>query len=51
MTVVGNQVRSPIMLKTANNPGGLAMSAFDEIRTAVLADRSQFFEEVELLKG
>jgi len=36
----------PLMLKTPNNPGGLPMSAFDEIRAAVLADRSQFFEDL-----
>src|SRR6202161_2809355 len=34
----------PLMLKTPANPGGLAMAAFDEIRTAVQADRSQFFK-------
>jgi non-heme chloroperoxidase len=27
----------PIMLKTANNPGGLPMSVFDELRAAVVA--------------
>jgi len=36
----------PIMLKSANNPGGLPISAFDEIRAAVLADRSQFFRDL-----
>jgi non-heme chloroperoxidase len=36
----------PLMLKTANNPGGLPMSAFDEIRAGVLADRSQFFMDL-----
>jgi non-heme chloroperoxidase len=38
----------PLMLKTASNPGGLPMSAFDEIRTAVLADRSQFFKDLTM---
>jgi len=33
----------PLMLKTAANPGGLPMDAFDGIRAGVLADRSQFF--------
>jgi non-heme chloroperoxidase len=33
----------PLMLKTEKNPGGLPLSAFDEIRAAVTADRSQFF--------
>jgi non-heme chloroperoxidase len=36
----------PLMLKTANNPGGLPMSAFDGIRAGVLADRSQFFKDL-----
>jgi len=37
---------TPIMLKTANNPGGLPMDAFDKIRAGVLADRSQFFKDL-----
>jgi len=36
----------PLMLKTAANPGGLPMDAFDQIRTAVLADRAQFFNDL-----
>ena len=36
----------PLMLKTAANPGGLPMSAFDDIRAAVHADRSQFFKDL-----
>ncbi|HMI97034.1 MAG TPA: alpha/beta hydrolase [Micropepsaceae bacterium] len=36
----------PLMLKTAANPGGLPMAAFNEIRAAVLADRSQFFKDL-----
>src|SRR2546425_5286986 len=36
----------PLMLKTATNPGGLPMGVFDEIRANVLADRSQFFEDL-----
>src|SRR3954453_5477801 len=32
----------PTMLKTDANPGGLPMAAFDQIRSAVTADRSQF---------
>src|SRR5438046_4018832 len=36
----------PLMLKTAANPGGLPMEAFDQIRAAVLADRSQFFQDL-----
>src|SRR5438067_8575084 len=36
----------PLMLKTANNPGGLPIEAFDQIRAGVLADRSQFFKDL-----
>jgi non-heme chloroperoxidase len=36
----------PLMLKTAANPGGLPMEAFDKIRAGVLADRSQFFKDL-----
>jgi non-heme chloroperoxidase len=37
---------TPLMLKTAANPGGLPMEAFDGIRAGVLADRSQFFKDL-----
>jgi non-heme chloroperoxidase len=37
---------TPLMLKTAANPGGLPMQVFDEIRAKVLADRSQFFQDL-----
>ena len=36
----------PLMLKTAANPGGLPIDAFDKIRASVLADRSQFFKDL-----
>src|ERR1022692_759531 len=36
----------PLMLKTAANPGGTPMDAFDQIRAGVLADRSQFFKDL-----
>ena len=36
----------PLMLKTPANPGGLPMEAFDQIRAAVRADRSQFFKDL-----
>ena len=36
----------PIMLKTAANPGGLPIEAFDQIRASVLADRSLFFQDL-----
>jgi non-heme chloroperoxidase len=37
---------TPLMLKTAANPGGLPIDAFNQIRSAVLADRSQFFKDL-----
>jgi non-heme chloroperoxidase len=36
----------PLMLKTPANPGGLPMKVFDDLRAAVLADRSQFFKDL-----
>jgi non-heme chloroperoxidase len=36
----------PLMLKTPANPGGLPMEAFDQIRTGVQSDRSQFFKDL-----
>jgi non-heme chloroperoxidase len=36
----------PLMLKTADNPGGLPIEKFDEIRQHSLADRSQFYQDV-----
>jgi len=38
----------PLMLKTSNNPGGLPIEVFDQIRAGVLADRSQFFKDLSL---
>jgi non-heme chloroperoxidase len=38
----------PLMLKTAANPAGLPMEAFDQLRTAVQADRSQFFMDLSM---
>ncbi|MGC1301326.1 MAG: alpha/beta hydrolase [Caulobacteraceae bacterium] len=38
----------PLMLKTDANPAGLPMAAFDQIRAAVLADRSKFWEDLSL---
>jgi non-heme chloroperoxidase len=37
---------TPLMLKTAANPKGLPMEAFDKIRNNVLHDRSQFFKDL-----
>ena len=39
---------TPLMLKTAANPGGLPIEAFDQIRAGVLADRSQFFKDLSM---
>jgi non-heme chloroperoxidase len=39
----------PIMVKTAANPGGLPMEAFDQIRAGVAADRSQFFKDLSVM--
>jgi non-heme chloroperoxidase len=36
---------TPLMLKTASNPTGLPMKVFDDIRSNVLKDRSQFFQD------
>jgi non-heme chloroperoxidase len=36
----------PLMLKTDANPGGLSIETFDQIRAGVLADRSQFFQDL-----
>jgi non-heme chloroperoxidase len=38
----------PLMLKTAANPGGLPMEAFEQIRAGIVADRSQFFKELTM---
>jgi non-heme chloroperoxidase len=38
----------PLMLKTDKNPGGLPISAFDELRAAVEANRPQFYKELTL---
>jgi non-heme chloroperoxidase len=38
----------PLMLKTAANPGGLPLEVFDGIRSAVLADRSQFWKDLSM---
>jgi len=38
----------PLMLKTKNNPAGLPISVFDQIRAGVVADRSQFFKDLSM---
>ncbi len=37
---------TPLMLKTKDNPLGLPISKFDEIRAGVTADRSQFYKDL-----
>jgi len=37
---------TPLMLKTKDNPDGIPMAVFDGLRAEVLADRSQFFQEL-----
>jgi non-heme chloroperoxidase len=36
----------PLMLKTPANPGGLPISVFDEIRSGVMNDRSQYYKDL-----
>src|ERR1017187_5110248 len=36
----------PCMLQSASNPNGLPLAAFDQIRSGVLKDRSQFFRDL-----
>ena len=38
----------PLMLKTAANPAGTPLEAFDRLRAGVQADRSQFWRELSL---
>jgi non-heme chloroperoxidase len=38
----------PLMVKTPANPGGLPIETFDQMRSAVQADRSQFFMDLTL---
>jgi len=39
---------TPLMLKTDGNPGGVPIAKFDEIRTGVAADRSQFYKDLTI---
>jgi non-heme chloroperoxidase len=36
----------PLMLKTSDNPEGTPIEAFDAIRTGVIADRSQYYQDL-----
>jgi non-heme chloroperoxidase len=38
----------PLMLKTPANPGGLPLEVFDQLRSGVQADRSQFWMDLSL---
>src|SRR5207245_5715313 len=38
----------PLRLKTPANPGGTPMAAFDKLRAAGLADRSQFWKDLSM---
>ncbi len=38
----------PVMLKSADNPGGLPMEVFDQLRSSVLTDRSQFWNDLSM---
>jgi non-heme chloroperoxidase len=38
----------PVMVKSAANPGGTPIEAFDQLRGAVQADRSQFWKDLSL---
>jgi len=38
----------PLMVKTPNNPGGMPIEDLDKLRTAVQADRSQFWNDLSL---
>lgn len=39
----------PIMVKTDANPGGVPIEVLDEMRAAILADRSQFWKDSSLV--
>lgn len=38
----------PIMVKSASNPGGLPLEVFDGFRSALAANRAQFYKEVPI---
>jgi non-heme chloroperoxidase len=38
----------PIMVQTPDNPDGLPLAAFDEMRNALAQDRSQFYQDLAL---
>ena len=38
----------PLMLKTPANPGGLPITVFDQLRSGLIADRSQFWKDLSM---
>ena len=38
----------PLMVKTPANPGGMPIEALDKLRSAVIADRSQFWRDLSM---
>ncbi|HXI93098.1 MAG TPA: alpha/beta hydrolase [Blastocatellia bacterium] len=38
----------PLMVKTENNPGGLPVSVFDELRAQLVANRAEFYKDITL---
>src|SRR5689334_3786305 len=38
----------PVMLKSANNPEGLPIEVFDDIRKGVMNDRSQYYKDLAI---
>ncbi len=38
----------PVMLKSVSNPGGLPMEIFDQLRSSVITDRSQFWKYLSM---
>ena len=38
----------PIMLKSASNPEGLPMDVFDNLRSGIMKDRSQFYKDLAI---
>jgi non-heme chloroperoxidase len=38
----------PLMLQTPDNPGGLPIAVFDGLRSSVVADRSQFWNDLSM---
>ena len=38
----------PVMVKSEKNPGGTPIEAFDQIRAAVVSDRSQFWKDLSM---